>query len=60
MPTNAVMTADFISHISSSGRLSASIRRAVVAISAIHLFNQFTDPTKDPEVRSAMKDMHAP
>jgi integrase len=52
------MTADFIRHISSSGRSSAIIRRAVVAISAIHLLNRFTDPTKDPEVRIAMKRMH--
>jgi site-specific recombinase XerD len=58
LPANAVNTADFIRHISVSGRSSASIRRAVVAISAIHLFNRFTDPTKDPEVRIAMKRMH--
>ncbi len=58
LPANAVITADFIRHISASGRSSASIRRAVVAISAIHLFNRLTDPTKDPEVRIAMKCMH--
>jgi site-specific recombinase XerD len=58
LPANAVSTADFIRHISASGRSSASIRRAVVAISAVHLFNRFTDPTKDPEVRIAMKRMH--
>jgi site-specific recombinase XerD len=58
LPANAAMTADFIRHISVSRRSSASIRRAVVAISAIHLFNRFTDPTKDPEVRIAMKRMH--
>ena len=58
LPANAANTADFIRHISVSGRSSASIRRAVVAISAIHLFNRFTDPTKDPEVRIAMKRMH--
>jgi site-specific recombinase XerD len=58
LPANAVNTADFIRHISVSGRSSTSIRRAVVAISAIHLFNRCTDPTKDPEVRIAMKRMH--
>ena len=58
LPANAVITADFIRHISASGRSSASIRRAVVAISAVHLLNRFTDPTKDPEVRIAMKRMH--
>ena len=58
LPANAVITADFIRHISASGRSSASTRRAVVAISAVHLLNRFTDPTKDPEVRIAMKRMH--
>jgi hypothetical protein len=45
LPANAEITADFIGHISASGKSLASIRRAVVAISAIHLFNSFTDPT---------------
>jgi site-specific recombinase XerD len=58
LPANAAITADFIRHISASGRSSASIRRAVVAISAIHLLNRLDDPTKDPEVRIAMKRMH--
>jgi site-specific recombinase XerD len=58
LPANAAMTADFIHYISSSCRSSASIRRAVVGISAIHLLNRFTDPTKDPEVSIAMKRIH--
>jgi len=58
LPANAGMTTDFIRHISVSGRSSASIRRAVVAISTINPFNRFTDPTKDPELRIAMKRMH--
>ena len=58
LPANAVITAEFIRYISASGRSSASIRRAVVAISAIHLLNRLDDPTKDPEVRIAMKRMH--
>lgn len=58
LPANAVITAEFIRHISSSGRSSASVRRAVVAVSSIHLLNRFNDPTKDPEVRIAMKRMH--
>jgi len=57
-PANAVIAPDFIRHISASGRSSASIRRAVVAISAIHLLNRLTNPAKDPEVRIAMKRMH--
>jgi len=58
LPANAVITAEFIRHISSSGRSSASVRRAVMAVSSIHLLNRFTDPTKDPEVRIAMKRMY--
>ncbi len=58
LPANASMTGDFIRHISASGRSSASIRQTVVAISAIHLLNRFTDPAKDTEVRIAMKRMH--
>jgi len=58
LPVNAAITANFIRHISISGRSSASIRRAVATISAIHLFNRFTDPTKAAEVRIAMKRMH--
>ena len=58
LPANAVITAEFIRYISTSGRSSASIRRAVVAISAIHLLNRLDDPTKDPEVYIAMKRMH--
>jgi site-specific recombinase XerD len=57
LPANAVITAEFIRHISASSRSSAIIRRAVVAISAVHLLDRFTDPTKDPEVRIAMKRM---
>lgn len=34
------------------------MRRTVVGISAIHLFNRMTDPTKDPDVRIAMKRMY--
>jgi len=58
LPADAVITAEFIRNIIASSRSSASIRRAVVAFSAVHLLNRFTDPTKDPEVRIAMKRMH--
>jgi site-specific recombinase XerD len=44
LPANAAMNANFICHISSSGRSSASIRRAVAGISAINPFYRFTDP----------------
>ena len=53
-----MITAEFIRHISTTGISSASIRRAVAAISAVHLLNRLTDPTKDPKLRIAMKRMH--
>lgn len=55
--TNAVITADFIHHISASRKSSPSIRGAV-AISDVHLLNRLSDPTKDSAVRIAMKRMH--
>jgi hypothetical protein len=58
LPANAVIAAEFIRHISTFGRLSARIRRAVVAISAVHLLNRLADPTKGPEVHIAMRRMH--
>jgi hypothetical protein len=58
LSANSDITADFILHTNATGRSSASIQWAVVAISAVHLLNRLTDPTKDPKVRIAMKRMH--
>ena len=58
LPANPLMVCSYIAHISTPGRSSASVRRTVVGISAIHLFNRMTDPTKDPDVRIAMKRMY--
>jgi site-specific recombinase XerD len=58
LPADPVMVCSYIAHTSTPGRSSASVRRAVVGISAIHLFNRMTDPTKDPDVRIAMKRMY--
>ena len=58
LPASSVALAEFIRDLSHSGRSSASIRRAVVGISAIHLLNQFSDPTKGTEARLEMKRMH--
>ncbi len=58
LPANTGITSDFIRHISTSGGSSTSVRRAMVAISAVHLLHRLADPTKDPEVRIAMKRMH--
>lgn len=58
LPADPVMICSYITHISTPGRSSASVRRTVVGISAIHLFNRMTDPTKDPDVRIAMKRVY--
>jgi len=58
LPADPLMVCSYIAHISTPGRSSAGVRRAVVGISAIHLFNRMTDPTKDPEVRIVMKRMY--
>ena len=55
---NPLIVCNYIAHISTPGRSSASVRRTVVGISAIHLFNRMTDPTKDPDFRIAMKRMY--
>ena len=58
LPASPVMLAEFIRDLSHSGRSSASIRRAVIGISAMHLLNQFSDLTKGTEARLEMKRMH--
>lgn len=57
-PPNPLTLADFISHVSDTGRCSASIRRAVAGISTIYRLSRMPDPSKDPEVIIAMKRMH--
>ncbi len=48
----------FIDTVTSRGKSSASIRRKLVSIAAIHRFSRNPDPTKDAEVRLAMRKMH--
>jgi integrase len=48
----------YISQLTGSGRFSASIRRALCGLSAIHKLNRFNDPTKDPDVALEMRRMH--
>jgi hypothetical protein len=47
LPADPLMVCSYIAYIITPGRSSASIRLPVVGISAIHLFNRMTDPTKD-------------
>ena len=48
----------YICTLTGSGRSSASIRRALCGLSAIHKLNRLDDPTKDPDVALEMRRMH--
>lgn len=46
LPAYSLMVCSQIMHITTRGRFSARVRRAVGGLSAIHLFNRMTDPAK--------------
>ncbi len=50
--------AQYIYKLTHTGRSSASFRRALCGLSAIHRLNRFDDPTKDPDVTIEMRRMH--
>jgi site-specific recombinase XerD len=58
LPAQAHLVAQYISSLTASGRSSASIRRALCGLSAIHRLNRFEDSTKDPDVALEMRRMH--
>jgi site-specific recombinase XerD len=58
LPAEPHSVVEYISKLTESGRSSASIRRAVCGLSAIHKLNRFEDPTKDPDVALEMRRMH--
>ena len=58
LPSKPYSVVQYISQLTESGRSSASIRRAVCGLSAIHKLNRFDDPTKDPDVTLEMRRMH--
>ena len=58
LPAQPNLIAQYICKLTNSGRSSASIRRALCGISAIHKLNRFDDPTKDPDVALEMRRMH--
>jgi site-specific recombinase XerD len=58
LPTDSLTVADFIDHLMQRGQKSASIGRSISGISAIHSFNKEADPTKDIEVKLAMRRMY--
>lgn len=58
LPASPEGVAAFIGELVHRGKKSASIRRALAGISAIHRFTGHPDPTKDLEVRLAIRRMH--
>jgi len=58
LPASSLSVAKFIIKLVDDGLCSASIRRAVAGISAIHQLNRLEDPTKDPDVNIEMRRMH--
>ena len=58
LPAEPHLIVEYISKLTGSSRSSASIRRALCGLSAIHKLNRFEDPTKDPDVALEMRRMH--
>ena len=58
LPAEHHLVVQYIFALTNSGRSSASIRRALCGLSAIHKLNRFDDPTKDPDVTLEMRRMH--
>jgi site-specific recombinase XerD len=58
LPTQPHLVVQYIAELTGTGRSSASIRRVLCGLSAIHKLNRFDDPTKDPDVALEMRRMH--
>ena len=58
LPAQPILVVQYICKLTVSGRSSASIRRALCGLSAIHKLNRFEDTTKDPDVALEMRRMH--
>uniref|UniRef100_UPI0015A65E64 site-specific integrase n=1 Tax=Polynucleobacter asymbioticus TaxID=576611 RepID=UPI0015A65E64 len=58
LPAEPNLVVQYICQLTGSSRSSASIRRALCGLSAIHKLNRFDDPTKDPDVTLEMRRMH--
>ena len=58
LPSEPHLVVQYICKQTASGRSSASIRRALCGLSAIHKLNRFNDPTKDPDVTLEIRRMH--
>ncbi len=58
LPADQKTVVSYICDLSNGKRKSASIRIAVASISAIHRFNEHTDPTSHPNVKIELRRMH--
>jgi site-specific recombinase XerD len=58
LPAKSVTIAKFIDTVSVENISSASIRRKIVSIAAIHRWANLEDPTKTPEVKLSTRKMH--
>jgi len=58
LPGQPHLVVEYICKLTAGGRSSASIRRALCGLSAIHKLNRFEDPTKDADVSLEMRRMH--
>ena len=58
LPADSQTISGFIEHLIKRNKKSASIRRAIAGISSIHSLSGERDPTKETDVRLALRRMH--
>lgn len=58
LPADPMTIAEFLMGTTKAGIRSATIRRKVASISAIHRFGEYGDPTKHPQVKLAIRKIH--
>jgi site-specific recombinase XerD len=58
LPAKPTTIAKLIDEVTNTNISSASIRRKLVSIAAIHRWANLNDPTKSPEVKLAVRKMH--
>jgi site-specific recombinase XerD len=58
LPADPLTIARYVLHLTELPLKSASIRRKVITISAMHRYSYLEDPTKHPEVKIALRKMN--
>ncbi len=58
LPAKPATVAKFIDEVANTKITSASIRRKIVSIAAIHRWANLNDPTKSPEAKLSVRKMH--